>query len=179
MGPICSTRCWKLLTDRIQELSGGQALMAILSNLATRSLVSARCAIDFKVLSRNPEEAIEIAHRMELKLANWLGWILTVQPLITREFLTGLMPLVLQQAMTGGPSKQEPMPMPHKVVLTKAWVTGQVSRRKKNSMEESPYQCQLQQKWGSIGLNQRFQLATVCWENPSAIELACTSCFSV
>ena len=54
------------LTDRIQELSGGQALMAILSNLATRSLVSARCAIDFKALSRNPEEAIEIAHRMEL-----------------------------------------------------------------------------------------------------------------
>ena len=31
------------LTDRIQELSGGRALMAILSNLATRSLVSARC----------------------------------------------------------------------------------------------------------------------------------------
>ena len=29
------------------------------------SLVSARCAIDFKVLSRNPEEAIELAHRME------------------------------------------------------------------------------------------------------------------
>ena len=52
------------LTDRIQELSGGQALMAILSNLATRSLVSARCAIGFKALSRNPEEAIEIAHRM-------------------------------------------------------------------------------------------------------------------
>ena len=66
MGANMLNTMLEALTDRIQELSGGQALMAILSNLATRSLVSARCAIDFKVLSRNPEEAIEIAHRMEL-----------------------------------------------------------------------------------------------------------------
>ena len=66
MGANMLNTMLEALTDRIQELSGGQALMAILSNLATRSLVSARCAIDFKALSRNPEEAIEIAHRMEL-----------------------------------------------------------------------------------------------------------------
>ena len=66
MGANMLNTMLEALTDRIQKLSGGQALMAILSNLATRSLVSARCAIDFKVLSRNPEEAIEIAHRMEL-----------------------------------------------------------------------------------------------------------------
>ena len=55
MGANMLNTMLEALTDRIQELSGGQALMAILSNLATRSLVSARCAIDFKVLSRNPE----------------------------------------------------------------------------------------------------------------------------
>ena len=66
MGANMLNTMLEALTDRIQELSGGQALMAILSNLAMRSLVSARCAIDFKALSRNPEEAIEIAHRMEL-----------------------------------------------------------------------------------------------------------------
>ena len=66
MGANMLNTMLEALTDRVQELSGGQVLMAILSNLATRSLVSARCAIDFKVLSRNPEEAIEIAHRMEL-----------------------------------------------------------------------------------------------------------------
>lgn len=66
MGANMLNTMLEALTNRIQELSGGQALMAILSNLATRSLVSARCAIDFKALSRNPEEAIEIAHRMEL-----------------------------------------------------------------------------------------------------------------
>ena len=66
MGANMLNTMLEALTDRIQELSGGQALMAILSNLATRSLVSARCAIDFKALSRNPDEAIEIAHRMEL-----------------------------------------------------------------------------------------------------------------
>ena len=65
MGANMLNTMLEALTDRIQKLSGGQALMAILSNLATRSLVSARCAIDFKVLSRNPEEAIELAHRME------------------------------------------------------------------------------------------------------------------
>ena len=66
MGANMLNTMLEALTDRIQELSSGQALMAILSNLATRSLVSARCTIDFKALSRNPEEAIEIAHRMEL-----------------------------------------------------------------------------------------------------------------
>ena len=66
MGANMLNTMLEALTEPIQKLSGGQVLMAILSNLATRSLVSARCAIDFKALSRNPEEAIEIAHRIEL-----------------------------------------------------------------------------------------------------------------
>ena len=107
------------LTDRIQELSGGQALMAILSNLATRSLVSARCAIDFKALSRNPEEAIEIAHRMEL--ASQLAQVDPYRAAThNKGIFNGIDAWSLQQAMTGGPSKQEPMPMLHKVVHTRA-----------------------------------------------------------
>ena len=93
--------------------------MAILSNLATRSLVSARCAIDFKVLSRNPEEAIELAHRMEQ--ASQLAQVDPYRAAThNKGIFNGIDALVLQQAMTGGPSKQEPMPMLHKVVLTKA-----------------------------------------------------------
>ena len=45
MGANMLNTMLEALTDRIQELSGGQALMAILSNLATRSLVSARLSL--------------------------------------------------------------------------------------------------------------------------------------
>ncbi|MBC8775339.1 hydroxymethylglutaryl-CoA reductase, degradative [Streptococcus sp. IMAU 99161] len=66
MGANMLNTMLEALTEPIQKLSGGQVLMAILSNLATRSLVSASCAIDFKALSRDPEEATAIAQRMEL-----------------------------------------------------------------------------------------------------------------
>ena len=118
MGANMLNTMLEALTEPIQKLSGGQVLMAILSNLATRSLVSASCAIDFKALSRDPEEATAIAQRMEL--ANWLKWILTAQRPTTKGFLMELMPWSLQQEMTGEPSKQEPMPMPHKAVHTRA-----------------------------------------------------------
>ena len=135
--------------------------MAILSNLATRSLVSARCAIDFKALSRNPEEAIEIAHRMELA-SQLPKWILTVQPLITREFLMGLMPWSLQQAMTGGPSKQEPMPMLHKMVLTKGLSHWTSQPEEKKLYGEITLPMPVATKEARLASTQRFKSATVC-----------------
>ena len=40
--------------------------MAILSNLATDALVTARCHIDYRFLSRDPKEAAEIAQKIAL-----------------------------------------------------------------------------------------------------------------
>ena len=54
------------LVGPLEELSGGQGLMAILSNLATDALVTARCHIDYRFLSRDPKEAAEIAQKIAL-----------------------------------------------------------------------------------------------------------------
>ena len=54
------------LVDPLEDLSEGQGLMAILSNLATDALVTASCHIDYRFLSRDPKEAAEIAQKMAL-----------------------------------------------------------------------------------------------------------------
>ena len=45
------------LVPELENLSEGQSLMAILSNLATESLVTATCRLSTRFLSRNKEEA--------------------------------------------------------------------------------------------------------------------------
>ena len=133
------------LTDRIQELSGGQALMAILSNLATRSLVSARCAIDFKALSRNPEEAIEIAHRMEL--ASQLAQVDPYRAAThNKGIFNGIDALVLAtgndwRAIEAGAHAYAAQNGSYKGLSH--WTS---QPEEKNSMERSPYQCRLRQR---------------------------------
>ena len=59
--------------------------MAILSNLATDALVTARCHIDYRFLSRDPKEAAEIAQK--IALASQLAAVDPIeQRLTTREF---------------------------------------------------------------------------------------------
>lgn len=50
----------------LEEISCGKALMAILSNYATKSLVTATCEIDIRLLSTEREKCIEIAKKIEL-----------------------------------------------------------------------------------------------------------------
>ena len=50
----------------LEELTGGKSLMAILSNYATDSLVTARCVIDYRFLSRDKAEAELLADKMQL-----------------------------------------------------------------------------------------------------------------
>lgn len=54
------------LVPELENLSQGQSLMAILSNLATESLVTATCRLSTRFLSRNKEEAHDLAKKMEL-----------------------------------------------------------------------------------------------------------------
>ncbi|MBP2620613.1 hydroxymethylglutaryl-CoA reductase, degradative [Streptococcus panodentis] len=54
------------LTLPLEELTGGKSLMAILSNYATDSLVTARCVIDYRFLSRDRAEAALLADKMQL-----------------------------------------------------------------------------------------------------------------
>lgn len=66
MGANMLNTMLEALVDPLEDLSGGQSLMAILSNLATDALVTARCTIDYRFLSRDPKEATEIAQKMAL-----------------------------------------------------------------------------------------------------------------
>ena len=66
MGANMLNTMLEALVDPLEDLSGGQGLMAILSNLATDTLVTARCKIDYRFLSRDPKEAAEIAQKMAL-----------------------------------------------------------------------------------------------------------------
>lgn len=66
MGANMLNTMLEALVDPLEDLSGGQGLMAILSNLATDALVTARCKIDYRFLNRDPKEAAEIAQKMTL-----------------------------------------------------------------------------------------------------------------
>ena len=66
MGANMLNTMLEALVDPLEDLSGGQGLMAILSNLATDALVTARCKIDYRFLNRDPKEATEIAQKMTL-----------------------------------------------------------------------------------------------------------------
>ena len=171
MGANMLNTMLEALTEPIQKLSGGQVLMAILSNLATRSLVSARCAIDFKALSRNPEEAIEIAHRIEL--ASQLAQVDPYRAAThNKGIFNGIDALVLAtgndwRAIEAGAHAYAAQSGPYK----------SLSRWKSQPEEKKLYgeitlPMPVATKGGSIGLNPTVQVSHRLLGEPSAIELA-------
>ena len=171
MGANMLNTMLEALTDRIQELSGGQALMAILSNLATRSLVSARCAIDFKALSRNPDEAIEIAHRMEL--ASQLAQVDPYRAAThNKGIFNGIDALVLAtgndwRAIEAGAHAYAAKSGPYKGLSQ--WKS---QPEEKKLYGEITLPMPVATKGGSIGLNPTVQVSHRLLGEPSAIELA-------
>lgn len=171
MGANMLNTMLEALTEPIQELSGGQVLMAILSNLATRSLVSASCAIDFKVLSRNPEEAIEIAHRIEL--ASQLAQVDPYRAAThNKGIFNGIDSLVLAtgndwRAIEAGAHAYAAQSGPYKGLSH--WKS---QPEKKKLYGEITLPMPVATKGGSIGLNPTVQVSHRLLGEPSAIELA-------
>lgn len=66
MGANMVNTMMEALVPSLEELSGGKSLMAILSNYATQALVTAECQVYIRYLSRNKEEAHELAQKFEL-----------------------------------------------------------------------------------------------------------------
>ncbi|MGT2636637.1 hydroxymethylglutaryl-CoA reductase, degradative [Streptococcus ratti] len=66
MGANMVNTMMEALMPLLEELSGGQQLMAILSNYATESLVTASCQVDLRFLSRDKAKAQTFAHKIEL-----------------------------------------------------------------------------------------------------------------
>ena len=171
MGANMLNTMLEALTDRIQELSGGQTLMAILSNLATRSLVSAKCAIDFKALSRNPEEAIEIAHRMEL--ASQLAQVDPYRAAThNKGIFNGIDALVLAtgndwRAIEAGAHAYAAQSGSYKGLSH--WTS---QPKEKKLYGEITLPMPVATKGGSIGLNPTVQVSHRLLGEPSAIELS-------
>ena len=171
MGANMLNTMLEALTDRIQELSSGQALMAILSNLATRSLVSARCTIDFKALSRNPEEAIEIAHRMELA-----SQLAQVDPYRSATHNKGIFNWIDALVLATGNDWRAIEAGAHAYAAQSGPYKG-LSHWKSQPEEKKLYgeitlPMPVATKGGSIGLNPTVQVSNRLLGEPSAIELA-------
>lgn len=66
MGANILNTMLEALKGELESLTGGNSLMAILSNYATESLVTSSCTIDFHHLSRNKIEAEKIAKKIVL-----------------------------------------------------------------------------------------------------------------
>lgn len=171
MGANMLNTMLEALTEPIQKLSGGQVLMAILSNLATRSLVSARCAIDFKALSRDPEEATAIAHRMEL--ASQLAQVDPYRAAThNKGIFNGIDALVLAtgndwRAIEAGAHAYAAQSGPYKGLSH--WKS---QPEEKKLYGEITLPMPVATKGGSIGLNPTVQVSHRLLGEPSAIELA-------
>lgn len=171
MGANMLNTMLEALTEPIQKLSGGQVLMAILSNLATRSLVSARCAIDFKALSRNPEEATAIAQRMEL--ASQLAQVDPYRAAThNKGIFNGIDALVLAtgndwRAIEAGAHAYAAQSGPYKGLSH--WKS---QPEEKKLYGEITLTMPVATKGGSIGLNPTVQVSHRLLGEPSAIELA-------
>ncbi|MCB5157903.1 hydroxymethylglutaryl-CoA reductase, degradative [Streptococcus mutans] len=66
MGANIVNTMLETLAAPLEELSGGQSLMAILSNYATEALVAAQCQVNLRFLSRDKTEAKKLARKMDL-----------------------------------------------------------------------------------------------------------------
>lgn len=171
MGANMLNTMLEALTEPIQELSGGQVLMAILSNLATRSLVSASCAIDFKALSRDPEEATAIAHRMEL--ASQLAQVDPYRAAThNKGIFNGIDALVLAtgndwRAIEAGAHAYAAQSGPYKGLSH--WKS---QPEEKKLYGEITLPMPVATKGGSIGLNPTVQVSHRLLGEPTAVELA-------
>lgn len=171
MGANMLNTMLEALTEPIQKLSGGQVLMAILSNLATRSLVSASCAIDFKALSRDPEEATAIAHRMEL--ASQLAQVDPYRAAThNKGIFNGIDALVLAtgndwRAIEAGAHAYAAQSGPYKGLSH--WKS---QPEEKKLYGEITLPMPVATKGGSIGLNPTVQVSHRLLGEPTAVELA-------
>lgn len=66
MGANMLNTMLEALKPSLEDFSQGQSLMGILSNYATDSLVTATCRLGFRCLSRQKDEARELAEKMVL-----------------------------------------------------------------------------------------------------------------
>ena len=171
MGANMLNTMLEALVDPLEDLSGGQGLMAILSNLATDALVTARCNIDYRFLSRDPKEAAEIAQKMALA-----SQLAAVDPYRAATHNKGIFNGIDAVVLATGNDWRAIEAGGH----TYASLTGQAQGLSSwiNHPEQQVLEGQLTlpmpiaTKGGSIGLNPSVQVAHELLGNPDAQTLA-------
>ena len=171
MGANMLNTMLEALVDPLEDLSGGQGLMAILSNLATDALVTARCKIDYRFLSRDPKEAAEIAQKMALA-----SQLAAVDPYRAATHNKGIFNGIDAVVLATGNDWRAIEAGGH----TYASLTGQAQGLSSwiNHPEQQVLEGQLTlpmpiaTKGGSIGLNPSVQVAHELLGNPDAQTLA-------
>ena len=171
MGANMLNTMLEALVAPLEDLSGGQGLMAILSNLATDALVTARCHIDYRFLSRDPKEAAEIAQK--IALASQLA---AVDPYRAATHNKGIFNGIDAVVLATGNDWRAIEAGGH----TYASLTGQAQGLSSwiNHPEQQVLEGQLTlpmpiaTKGGSIGLNPSVQVALELLGNPDAQTLA-------
>ena len=171
MGANMLNTMLEALVDPLEDLSGGQGLMAILSNLATDALVTARCKIDYRFLSRDPKEATEIAQKMTLA-----SQLAAVDPYRAATHNKGIFNGIDAVVLATGNDWRAIEAGGH----TYASLTGQAQGLSSwiHHPEQQVLEGQLTlpmpiaTKGGSIGLNPSVQVAHELLENPDAQTLA-------
>ena len=171
MGANMLNTMLEALVDPLEDLSGGQGLMAILSNLATDALVTARCKIDYRFLNRDPKEAAEIAQKMALA-----SQLAAVDPYRAATHNKGIFNGIDAVVLATGNDWRAIEAGGH----TYASLTGQAQGLSSwiHHPEQQVLEGQLTlpmpiaTKGGSIGLNPSVQVAHELLENPDAQTLA-------
>ena len=171
MGANMLNTMLEALKPVLEELSQGQSLMGILSNYATDSLVTATCRIAFRYLSRQKDEAREIAEKMALAsqfaqadpyraathnkgIFNGLDAILIATGNDWRAIEAGAHAFASRDGAYRGLSR---------------WT---LDLEKEELVGEMTLPMPVATKGGSIGLNPRVVLSHELLENPTAKELA-------
>ena len=159
------------LKEPLEDLSKGKSLLAILSNYATKSLVSATCQIDYRHLSREKEQADHIAQK--IALASQLAQVDPYRAAThNKGIFNGIDALVMAtgndwRAIEAAGHAYASQTGAYKGLST--WTADPVQRVLQGQLT---LPMPIATKGGSIGLNPTVQVSYHLLGNPSATELS-------
>ncbi|WP_238386385.1 hydroxymethylglutaryl-CoA reductase, degradative [Streptococcus sp. S784/96/1] len=155
----------------LEEITAGKSLMAILSNYATESLVTAECSVDLRFLSRNIEEAQQLAQKMEL--ATHLAQVDTYRAAThNKGIFNGIDAVVLATGNDWRAIEAAGHSYATQGGLYRGLSNWFYDRKKQQVHGKLTLPMPIATKGGSIGLNPTVQLAHELLNSPSAKELA-------
>ncbi|EHJ56003.1 hydroxymethylglutaryl-CoA reductase, degradative [Streptococcus urinalis FB127-CNA-2] len=171
MGANMLNTMLEAISSELEKIAHADSLMAILSNYATESLVTATCEVRLNYLSRNKEEAKILAKKIELasKLAQVDIYRATTH---NKGILNGIDAIVL----TTGNDWRAIESACHAFACKDGQYRGlsqwQFNTKTQKLEGQLTLPMPIATKGGSIGLNPSVQIAHDCLGNPKAKELA-------